>query len=312
MRRKFAIGAATLVLAMLGSGSADADRLRQRGEFGAPGWVLPGAALDLDFAQGQYWGTKSCRSAATCLNVSRASPGTVQDDAGNVVSFASDQPRITNQGILVEESRANSQPYNEMAGAASPNVYPTGWSVACGGNGVIMGIVGTGTENGIPYADFQLSGTTTAAQSCSISFIGNDETVAAANSQTWTSSFFRRLSGGSFANLSATDFIDMWNSSGTFLAQLGSSSLTPSATTLGQGRIANSQTLNQSSTAYANHYLNLAWAASGLNINVTLRLGGVQLEQGLGATSLIFTNGAAGRAPQILSPSPTRRRSARR
>jgi len=300
MRGKFVLGAGALLigglaLAVLTPDGASADRLRQRDQLGAQGWVLPGAALDLNFSQGQYFGGKSgCRAVATCLNVVRASAGTAQDSAGNVVSFASGQPRVTNQGLLVEESRTNSQPYNEMAGAAagSPGAMPTGWSYAQSG-GLAFSVAAIGTENGLPYFDLNIAGSAAGSGLFNINFNTNNTAIAASNGQIWTGSWFWRVSAGSTSTLSGcTYYIDIYNSSGSFLSQLGTAISMPIATALGLGRAQGTETLANASTAYVNHFLSCAWTGAQ-TINVTLRFGPAQLEQGQGATSLIYTNGAA-------------------
>ena len=286
--------AAALMLAVGAIGAAQAlDRSRTL-DYGAPGWVLPGAALDFNFAADQLWQKGGgMRSAAAALAVSRSSSGTAQDTAGNVTTFGSNVARITNAGLLIEEARTNSQPYNMMAGASFPNNFPTGWHLDFAG-GLVVGISGTGTENGIPYIDLAIAGTTGGASSVLLSFIAPATSVAAANGQIWASSFYWRVSGGSLTNISSANLVtEMFNSGGSFLGQLSNSVALPSTSTLGLGRVSSVQTLNNASTAYVGHYLAINWTGASLAINATMRIGGVQLEQGASATSLIFTNGAA-------------------
>lgn len=79
------------------------------GVSGIPSWVLPGvntAGADLYFANGLYYaGTPT--SVGSVISTSRASSGYAQTVAGALLSFSSNVPRITDQGLLVEEARTN-------------------------------------------------------------------------------------------------------------------------------------------------------------------------------------------------------------
>jgi hypothetical protein len=87
---------------MLGIGLAVPD-LAARRRASVPAWVLPGAAVDLDFAGDRTWGG----TLASLLSCTRASPGFAADADGNLVAFASNALRRTGKGLLIEESRTN-------------------------------------------------------------------------------------------------------------------------------------------------------------------------------------------------------------
>jgi hypothetical protein len=87
------------------------------GAGGAPGWVLPGALVDLDFANAHYWGG----SPDSLLSIARASSGYGQRADGSLVSFTSNVLRITNQGLLIEEPRTNL--------ALQSNQFDTTWAL---------------------------------------------------------------------------------------------------------------------------------------------------------------------------------------
>lgn len=94
---------------------------------GVPSWILnPGTtpAIDAYLAQGLYYGT-----SLSAINCSRSSSGTASDTAGNWSSFAAGVPRLTNQGLLVEEGRTNQIRNNTMVGAVgldSPTLVTNG------------------------------------------------------------------------------------------------------------------------------------------------------------------------------------------
>ncbi len=71
-----------------------------------PSWVMSGAALDYDFVNQQYW--YSGRDTSGLMITTRASVGYAQNSAGLLISFATGIPRITDKGLLVEETRTNS------------------------------------------------------------------------------------------------------------------------------------------------------------------------------------------------------------
>jgi hypothetical protein len=255
---------------------------------GPPGWVLPGAALDFNFGQGLYYqtGNGACRTALNCLSTSRASAGTASD-LGNVwYQFAAGVPRITNLGLLVEESRTNSIRNNTMAGAGIGSL-PTNWTGSAQ-SGLTQTIVGTGTESGIAYVDWQVSGTTTGTGN---SFLRFDNSIAASPGQVWTGSVFVELVGGSLTNISQVAVnLEDHASGGGFLSNT-QTIFTPSAAALGSQRYSVTNTAVASTTL---EYLTLTVRAnSGVAVNVTLRVGWPQEELGVGATSPILTATAA-------------------
>ncbi|NWG26795.1 MAG: hypothetical protein HXY30_20645 [Pseudorhodoplanes sp.] len=66
-------------------------------------WELPGAAIDLDFAGNRYFGG----SLASLVACARASFGYAGRADGTLLGFGNDVLRITDQGLLIEESRTN-------------------------------------------------------------------------------------------------------------------------------------------------------------------------------------------------------------
>ncbi len=69
---------------------------------GPPDWVLPGAAIDMWFAKGRYFG-----AAPDNLSVARESPGYADDGKGSWMHFANNAARITTKGLLVEDGCTN-------------------------------------------------------------------------------------------------------------------------------------------------------------------------------------------------------------
>lgn len=72
---------------------------------GAPGWVIPGAMLDMDFENARYWG-----ASPADLVCSRASQGFSDygpANLGRLGTFEANVPRITDQGLMVELAVTN-------------------------------------------------------------------------------------------------------------------------------------------------------------------------------------------------------------
>jgi hypothetical protein len=162
---------------------------------------------------------------------------------------------------------------------------PTNWAANL--IGLSREILGTGTENGITYIDVRLSGTTT-GQTGSISF--EQANIVASASQSWTASAYVKIVGGSTANISSSGvFVSYFNSSNQFLSvSVPVSPLTASFT-----RALGAVTTPANTAFVQPGFYFTCSAASGVAIDITLRIGLPQLEQGAFATSVIPTSGAA-------------------
>jgi hypothetical protein len=194
------------------------------------------------------------------------------------------------QGLLIEEQRTNSIRNNTMVGASAPSTLPTNWLLNVGG--LTIGVVGTGTENGIAYIDIRFSGTPTQTFA-SVRFESNTQVVAA-NGQTWTNSFYVRRVSGSNTNITSFENRIFYRDSGGTAIQESSSSI---AGLLGNTSISGSRTTfaytsSAATTAFVNSAVYLV-TTIGSAIDITLRIGLPQLEQGAFATSVIPTTTAA-------------------
>jgi hypothetical protein len=206
--------------------------------------------------------------------------------------FANNVARRTSQGLLVEEARTNSIRNNSMQGAVAgtPGTLPTNWTITGFPGSQIIGI---GTESGIDYIDLRLFGTT-AGTSAGVRFEGTAG-VAAAAGQTWISSLFCRLVGGSKANVSSLQIETRGMNSGVANADSASTSLmasVDSASLTASRKSSPSLTTVDAATTTVRPQILMTFAA-GVSIDLTLRIGWPQMEQGAWASSPVRTISSA-------------------
>ena len=233
------------------------------------------------------------------INMVRALPAYAPDNSGNYQRFPASVTgtgggalRENNQGCLSETASTNNIRNSSASGAAvgTPGTNPNNWSFT--NPGLNRAIAATGTESGLSYVDVNWNGSSVNG-GIDILFESNTQ-MAASNSQTWTFCVFWKLTPGSaLTNItSATLFIDMFNSGGSFLGQLSQSLSPPGSAALGLSQISATQTLNQSTTAFVNAYIAVGYTVSS-TINTTLRFAQPQMENRVGCTSPIVTTNAA-------------------
>lgn len=200
------------------------------------------------------------------------------------------------RGWLVEPLATNSIRNSEMVGgvAGTPGTAPTNWAVSA-----IAGVTITtayGTEDGIPYIDVTYSGTNTSGSTAfpTISIDGAGA-IAAANAQTWTRSAYVRKVAGADA---ITDWFVGTVGRDSAQALISGQSILIAASTSAQlrtARVSATFTFTDPLVAFIQPRITRTSLAAGATIDITIRIGGNQLEQSsLGvATSYIPTFGTA-------------------
>lgn len=250
-------------------------------------------SLLLDFANSRVLDPRiTFTRASTATYFDRL--GVLKTAASGVPRFDSDPTTSESLGLLIEESRTNSIRNNTMVGAVAgtPGTLPTNWSAVT--SGMAFNVIGTGTENGITYIDIQCVGTTTGGSSA-VRFEPTNQ-VAAASGQSWTGSFYARQVAGATTNITTIQTnmfgrtsANAGNSDDSSSANLVS---TISAASLSVARRAHTITLANATTAFVSVQLLLTHSV-GVAIDITLRIGLPQLEQGAFATSVIPTTTTA-------------------
>ena len=252
-----------------------------------PAWVLAGAAADLDFAHGRAFG-----APPASLAVSRASIAYANDSFGQWLAFAANALRLTDRGILLEESRSNGIRNNAAQGIVvgtlgAGGALPTYWDNYSVSNGITVSILGGGSELGVNCVDIRLQGTPSLTTNQRLAF---DTQIAAANGQTWAMSAFIKVAGGSLTNVGSCLFAHQFrDGAGVSLTVSTGPPFTPTGTLARYGALG---TATHASTALVEPELNIG-LVNGQAIDVTFRIGWPQQELGAFVTSPIRTTGAA-------------------
>ena len=260
-----------------------------------PLWTRARAVPSLDLRFADNKSLVDAGTGAQLVTFTRASSGTFVGSAGVLQTAATDAPRFDHNpttgeslGLLVEEPRTNSITNNTMVGAVAgtPGTPPTGWARTVTSNGITQNVAGVGVINGISYVDIRFQGTATGPGYADV-VIGSATVV---QNQTWTFSAYLAMVGGSTANLTAGNLVlygsPSYSDNGivSWLSTIGSN-LTANS------RFSSIRTFTNVTTNLADVRLSVS-ANAGATIDITIRIGLPQLEQGAFATSPILTSTA--------------------
>lgn len=234
------------------------------------------------------------------ITFTRAGPGlaTFVDSSGVLQTAAIDAPRFDHDpvtlaplGLLIESQRTNSIRNGTGVGSVSgnPGTLPTNWTAATTASGITREILGTGTEDGVPYIDIRYSGTPTLGIPINVAFESTNF-IAASSGQTWTQSLYVTLQAGSFAGTQTT--LSILGTDGTTgLESFSSANITSTPANLVASRLSLTATLANASTTNVQPRLRISTTIS-VPFDITLRIGLSQLELGGFATSVIPTTTA--------------------
>ena len=190
--------------------------------------------------------------------------------------------------LLLEPQRTNSIRNSSMVGAVAgtPGTLPTNWSNA--GSAISTSIVGSGTENGLPYVDIRLYGTASVGTSGNISFETNTQ-IAASNGQTWTGTIYAKILDQPTPPLSYNLIISERNSSGDFINE-NIYAFTP---TTSLQRFFGTKVLSGGATTAFIVSRFRAVVTLGQTCDFTIRIAAPQMELGAYATTWVPTTTAA-------------------
>ena len=196
-------------------------------------------------------------------------------------------------------------PRAEGAIAGTPGTAPTFWTGWGPSLSLTETIVGTGVEDGISYIDVRISGTrtTSATETLSDHYFENATTVILDSSRAVSISLYAKLVSGSITNVNNVNI--GWRNiraGGSTIGNSSASRVPPNST----------QSLSQQRFTFTGvpfspaFYLQPYWSLNfitGTAIDITLRIGGAQIEAGNNASDLILppvgSPGVTSRAIQI-------------
>lgn len=244
--------------------------------------------------------------------LTRASAGLSFGSSGVLASFATDVARFAYNtttlallGLLNEQAVTNGVRNNTGTGVAAgtPGTQPTNWQGFGAANGLTRTIVGSGTEDGIPYVDFRYFGTPTASANFTFS-AETTNVIAALAGQTWIDSAFLRIVGGTTANVVFQQTILPRDSGGTGIGSAFSRTIVPTTAALRTQRFSLGALFTAPTTAFASSRFVFAYLLNQ-PVDVTFRFGGQMLNQMPRTTDtsapIITTAGTVTRAADILT-----------
>jgi hypothetical protein len=223
------------------------------------------------------------------LAVTRAGAALVQDAAGLWQPAPPDTPRFHGPArrLLVEEARSNTlrNPRAEGAVPGSPGTPPATWTTF-NSSGLSLALAGTGVEDNIPFTDWRLSGTATAAGQVQVRFEAATRVVAA-QGETWTGSFFARIAAGALPAGIVQALLIEYTATGGFLSEGGADIRAVTTAPLRGQRWSQTRTLASATTGRL-LLLFRANIAAAEAVELTIRLGLPQLEKAPTASSPIL------------------------
>ena len=162
------------------------------------------------------------KSLSSVITFTRASVATRVNANGDIEEVASNVPRLTFNpvtkeclGLLIEGSSTNYVPNSTATGAAVPSTLPTGWADSGGTVGINYQVVSVGTESGIPYIDYRISGTCTTA---GFKYIGFVSGFALVDNTRLSQSIYAKAVAGSLTNINSIRIGTNANVSGVYAA----------------------------------------------------------------------------------------------
>lgn len=260
--------------------------------FGRTDTLHPSIAMGFTWPDGSLDPQLSFAGPAGRTRINAA--GALESVAANVPRLQWDPVTLAPRGLLLEmEERRNSIPNALATGAVAgvPGTLPTGWFVNQP-TGINREVVGTGVESGIAYVDIRFSGT--ALSSGSFTIIASPlADITAASGQSWTGSAYVRTVNGSANNLTNIFTSVAGRTAGGSDTESTHVVYTPTTAPLITQRREVTRTLNSGSTARVTSTVFSCNVVTGAAVDITLRIGAPQLEQGVGATSFIPTSSGA-------------------
>lgn len=224
--------------------------------------------------------------------VSRPSPASFIDDAGQLQTYGPNVPRYVGGQMLVEPQKQNLIHNNSdlsavVLGAPGTTQNLSTWG---GANGLTQTLVGKGVENGIPYVDLRWNGVATANWTA---YLPDWSLVGLQGGSTYTASLYCTLQAGSMNNITQLGQVLRFNTSGG--SQDFRADFVPTAGALKNNRKSGTWVSPAGATGPGQHIF-IINVVVGAAIDITLRIALPQVEQGSLSSPILTTGDMVTRA----------------
>lgn len=216
------------------------------------------------------------------------SAGTLQSAANNIARLSYNPDNLYAQPtLLLEPQRINSIRNNTMqnVGVGTPGTLPTNWGQFVSATAVTLASIASSVLNGINYIDVKFSGTATSAGEISI-YPEQASSLLFPAGTVLTASAWCAIVGGSTSNITSTTLRTISYNGATYLNEVST------AMTLTPSMVRFTRTFTSSAGSDRVLMVVTANAAGAGPVDITVRIGLPQLEQGSYATSVIPTTAA--------------------
>ena len=213
-------------------------------------------------------------------------------------------------GINAVILATNSIRNNTMVGAVAgtPGTVPTNWSAHIFSvpppSVLSYAVIGTGTDDGIPYIDIRVFGTFEAGTNRREFCVSAEllDSISISLGQTWTHSCYAKIVAGSQTGISAGELLlvghDLIRNTEVFYSPFSYSSLTGP---LSECRVSQTCTFGNASTIFAYPRIDVNFTDEANAIDFTLRIGMPQMQRGEYVTPPIATTNAPASALATVS-----------
>lgn len=230
------------------------------------------------------------QAGTTAGGSNKLSPTTVTANTTAYINMA-----VNTGTTYIQINNASASPATlSLVSNQSGGLRPTGWNINGATSGVYPRIVGLGTESGISYVDVRLTGVATSTTFIDYCNIGAITDIASTNGMVQAFSFYFRLVGGSLSGFAIPARMGcyLYTAASAFITSVGVVSATPTSAALNTQRNSGVLTNAQATSAYLRPYVTCQ-ITNAQAIDITLRIGALQVETGAFATSYISTKAAA-------------------
>ena len=212
--------------------------------------------------------------------------------AGRFYGYDPDAQSPQGSALMSDTSATNHITNGNATGAnvgteGSGGRLPTAW-VFGNANGLTRQIVGSGEENGVNYVSIRFYGTPT-AETCAVNFI-KSKAIPATAGEDWTSSVSYKLGGGSLTNVRVYQRIEQVQTSGETANMVAVELFNMDSSQWRRSEHSKTLTETTPATGYVRNSVYLKMTV-GKPVDLTIKLGNIQLEQNAEATIYIPTFG---------------------